>query len=357
MIEHIVLILMLVGVTFYAVLGGADFGAGIWDLTAGTAAGGACMRGVIERAMGPVWEANHVWLIFVLVVCWTAFPAFFGSMVSSLWVPMAIAAFGIILRGSAFALRGQAATINEARAFGATFALSSVLVPFAFGTVAGAIASGRVVYGNAAADTWSVFLNPFSIYVGVLAVVLSAYMAAIFLVGDSVRMGEADIAAAFRRRALGAGVAGGLLAIAGLPIAHSEARYLYDGLTSGMGLVSVIVSAAAGALTLAMIARGVAQWPRLSAAVAVGAVTAGWGFAQAPYLLPPGTADSTLTLGEAAGNNATLVALTIAIVLALVFVVPALAWLFKLTLSGDLEPSARDYEDLAEPDKGFKSLP
>lgn len=345
--EHVALALMLLGVTFYAVLGGADFGAGFWDLTAGSARSGAEMRGVIERAMGPVWEANHVWLIFVLVVCWTAFPSFFGSMMSSLWVPMAIAMLGIILRGAAFALRGQARTVNEARALGATFALSSLIVPFALGTVVGAIASGRVAYGNAVTDTWSVFLNPFSIYVGVLTVALGAYTAAIFLIGDSARMGKGVIAAAFRRRALAAGGVAGLLAIAGLPIAHSEARYLYDGLTSGMGLVCVIVSALAGLATLAMVTRGVLQWPRLTAAVAVGAITAGWGFAQSPYMLPPGPANSTLTIDAAAGAEATLIALTGGIAFALIFLVPSLAWLFKLTLKGELEPPVHDYEGLA----------
>lgn len=357
MTEQLVLAVMLLGVTLYAVLGGADFGAGIWDLTAGSAAGGARMRGVIERSMGPVWEANHVWLIFVLVVCWTAFPSFFGSAMSSLWIPMAIIAFGIILRGSAFALRGQAATINEARALGAVFALSSVIVPFALGTVAGGIASGRVAYGNAASDIWSAFLNPFSIFVGILAVVFCAYLAAIFLVGDATRMGDTEIAEAFRKRALISGSLAGLLALAGLPIAKSHATYLYEGLTSGMGLVCVIVSALAGIVTLAMIWRGARQWPRLSAAVAVGAVTAGWGFAQAPYLLPPGPARSSLELSEAAGASATLISLLIAVGFALIFIVPSLAWLYKLTLTGEIEPPAHDYENLAKPDKGVKPLP
>ncbi len=357
MIEIICLALMLVGVTLYAVLGGADFGAGIWDLTAGSAKNGARMRGVIERSMGPVWEANHVWLIFVLVVAWTAFPTFFGSMMTSLWIPMAIAAFGIILRGSAFALRGQAATINEARALGAVFALSSVIVPFAFGTVAGGIASGQVAYGNAAADPWDAFLNPFSIYVGILAVVFSAYMAAIFLIGDSERMDAPDMVEAFRKRALGSGTLAGLLAIGGLPMASSHAEYLYDGLTSGMGLVCVIASALAGLVTIVMIARGVTQWPRLSAAVAVGAVTAGWGFAQSPYLLPPGAADSTLKLSAAAGSTTTLWWLFAAVVVALMVIVPSLYWLFKLTLQGDIDPNYNGYEHLEEPDKGVKTLP
>ncbi|HKE80910.1 MAG TPA: cytochrome d ubiquinol oxidase subunit II, partial [Solirubrobacteraceae bacterium] len=106
--------LIIAGITAYAVFGGADFGAGLWDLTAGGAKRGARVRGMIERSMSPVWEANHVWLIFILVVFWTAFPVAFGSVFSTLYIPFGLAAIGIIFRGSAFALRGQAATINEA---------------------------------------------------------------------------------------------------------------------------------------------------------------------------------------------------------------------------------------------------
>src|SRR5215210_9136751 len=118
--------LVVVGITAYAVLGGADFGAGFWDLTAGGDRRGGPVRGMVQRSMSPVWEANHVWLIFVLVVFWTAFPVAFGSVTSTLYVPLFAAAVGIIFRGAAFALRGEAATIAEARALGTVFALSSV---------------------------------------------------------------------------------------------------------------------------------------------------------------------------------------------------------------------------------------
>src|SRR5919198_2418753 len=127
------LALMMPGLTAYGGLGSADFGAGFWDLTGGGARRGGRLRGMIQRSMSPVWEANHVWLIFVLVVFWTAFPRAFGSVTSTLYVPLFLAAVGIIFRGTAFALRGQAATINEARALGAAFALSSVIVPFCLG--------------------------------------------------------------------------------------------------------------------------------------------------------------------------------------------------------------------------------
>ena len=137
LMADVCLALIVLGLTAYGVLGGADFGAGFWDLTAGTAKGGGRVRGLVQRSMSPVWEANHVWLIFVLVIAWTAFPLAFGAIFTTLAVPLFLAALGIILRGTAFALRGQAGTIREARVLGATFALSSVLVPFFLGTVAG----------------------------------------------------------------------------------------------------------------------------------------------------------------------------------------------------------------------------
>src|SRR2546429_5498966 len=152
-----------VGVTLYAIFGGADFGAGVWDLLAGSGERADRVRGQIDRSIGPVWEANHVWLIFVLVVSWTAFPVAFGSITSTLYVPLFAAAIGIIFRGAAFALRGEAATIAEARILGATFALSSVLVPFFLGAAVGGIASGRVPVGNASGDALTSWWNPTSV--------------------------------------------------------------------------------------------------------------------------------------------------------------------------------------------------
>src|ERR671921_424769 len=201
--------LVVVGITAYAVLGGADFGAGFWDLTAGGAERGGRVRGMVQRSMSPVWEANHVWLIFVLVIVWTAFPVAFGSVFSTLSIPLFLAALGIIFRGAAFALRGQAGTIREARVLGALFASSSVLIPFCLGTVAGAIASGRVPIGNAAGDPWSSWLNPTSVLIGALGIVTGAHLAAVFLAGDSRRAGQEDLVHAFRARALGSGVLAG----------------------------------------------------------------------------------------------------------------------------------------------------
>jgi cytochrome d ubiquinol oxidase subunit II len=334
--------LLVLGMSAYLVLGGADFGAGFWDLTAGAAARGARVRGMVKFAMSPVWEANHVWLIFVLVVFWTAFPVAFGAVLSTLYVPLFAAALGIIFRGAAFVLRGEAATIAEARALGATFALSSVLVPFFLGAAVGGIASGRVPLGNAAGDALTSWWNSTSVLVGVLTLAVGAHLAAVFLAADSVRARQPDLVRAFRTRALGSGVVAGCLAIAGLFVVRDDARPLYDGLTSGGGLALVILSAVAGLVTLGLEWRSRFEWARYTAAVAVGSIVAGWAVAQRPDLLP-----GELTLDQAAASDATLVALLISVGAGMLLLVPALRYLFRLVLRGDLD---REYHPLTAGD-------
>jgi cytochrome d ubiquinol oxidase subunit II len=153
------LVLMLVGLAAYSVLGGADFGAAFWQLGAHGECG-AQMREHAYRAMGPVWEANHVWLVFVLVICWTAYPEAFASIFSTLTVPLFIATLGIVLRGTAYAVHAGTAREVERRAVDGVFSISSILTPFALGTAVGAIASGRVPVGNARGDLVTSWLNP-----------------------------------------------------------------------------------------------------------------------------------------------------------------------------------------------------
>ena len=331
MLPELAAALALLALTGYVVLGGADFGGGFWDLTAGGAERGAPIRAMIKRSMSPVWEANHVWLIFLLVVLWTAFPEAFGSIMSTLAVPIFLAALGIVLRGGAFALKGEAATIAEARFLGATFALSSVLVPFFLGTAAGAIAAGEVPVGNASGGAFSSWTGPTSILVGLISVATGAHLAAVFLGADAQRAGRSDLVRAFRTRALGSGAAAGALAIAGLAVLNSDAPDLFDGLTSGLGLACVAASALAGLVTLALEWTERFELARFSAALAVAAIVAGWAAAQEPYLLPPG-----LTVTEAAAPDATLAALLIACGAGMLVLVPALIWLFRLAVSGRL---------------------
>jgi cytochrome bd ubiquinol oxidase subunit II len=335
---------IVLGLTAYGVLGGADFGAGFWDLTAGGDRRGGRIRGLVQRSMSPVWEANHVWLIFVLVIAWTAFPVAFGAIFTTLAVPLFLAALGIILRGTAFALRGQAATIREARALGATFALSSVLVPFCFGTVLGGIASGRVRLPDSVADA-DAWLNATSISIGVLAVLSGAYLAAVFLAGDARRAELPDLERAFRARALGAGAVTGVAALVALLVVRSDARPLFDGLTSGGGLAAILVSAAAGLATLALVWTSRFELARGTSAIAVAAVIAGWVVANRPDLLP-----GELTIDEAAAPDATLTALVVSIGAGLLILVPSLWYLYRLVLAGRLDQA---YEPL---DQRFRPL-
>jgi cytochrome d ubiquinol oxidase subunit II len=322
------LIFILVGLAAYVVLGGADFGAGIWVLASRRGEDGVTLRDHARHAMGPVWEANHVWLIFVLVVCWTAYPSVFGSITSTLSIPLFIAAVGIILRGTAYAVRAGAQSTREEDLFDRLFGLSSILTPFALGAVVGGIASGRVPPGNAKGDQWSSWLNPTSAAIGVLTVAMCAYLAAVFLAADARRLGEPAVVEAFKKRAVGAGVLAGALAVAALPIVSSDAERIWDGLTSGWGLVALAASGVAGVVTLLLVRAERFEPARGAAAVAVAAIIAGWALAQRPYLLPGVTVD------DAAAGHSTLVAVTIGVAVGAVILLPSLAYLFTLVLRG-----------------------
>jgi cytochrome d ubiquinol oxidase subunit II len=343
MLVDLLLAILIVALAAYAVLGGADFGAGFWDLTAGGAQRGARLRGLVHRSMGPVWEANHVWLIVVLVILWTCFPHGFGPLMETLYVPLFLAALGIIFRGAAYALRGEAASIAEARTLGGLFALSSVLTPFFLGCAVGAVAAGAVPAGGDPHAPFSSWTGATALWIGALSVVTGAYVAAVFLAADSVRAGAPDLEVAFRRRALGSAVVAGATAVGGLLVIRADSRELYDGLTSGAGLVAVAVSVAVGLLTLWLLWTSRFELARYTSGVAVGATLAGWAFAQRPDFLP-----GELTLEEAAAGDATLTATLVALVLALVVILPAIAWLFRLTLAGRLSGPLQPIVDADE---------
>jgi cytochrome d ubiquinol oxidase subunit II len=319
-----------VGATFYALFGGADFGGGFWDLVAGWDERGQRPRDVIQRSLTPVWEANHVWLIFVLVVLWSAFPPAFSAIFTTLYVPIALAALGIVLRGAGFAFRKSIVGLRERRAMGATFAISSVLTPFFMGTVVGAIAAGNVpAEGNG--DAFSSWTGPLPLLIGAMFVASGAYLAAVFLVGDARRGGDEEMERYFVRRALGAAVVAGAFAIAGLVALHSEARYVFDRLTAE-GLPLVVVSLLCGAALLAALLRGRRRPLRPLAAGAVIAVIWGWGVAQFPYLLP-----TSLRIDQAAAPDATMTIVFIVFAAAAVVVLPSLALLYTLAQKDLLE--------------------
>jgi cytochrome d ubiquinol oxidase subunit II len=330
-------VLTLVGLAAYAVLGGADFGAGFWQLLGGRGERDKALREHAHHAMGPVWEANHVWLIFVLVVCWTAYPTAFGSIASTLAVPLFIAGIGIILRGTAYAMRSGAGSAREQRRIELVFACSSILTPFALGAVIGGIASGRVPVGNAKGDLLTSWLNPTSLVLGVIAVATAAYLAAVYLAADAVRIDRPELELAFRTRALVMAVIAGAAALAGLAVVHSDADRIWDGLTSGAGLVAVIASAVAGAATVAFVVSRRYGPARVTAATAVAAIVAGWGLAQRPQFLPG------LTIEQAAAGRSVLVATIVSLALGALILVPSLGLLYSLLLRGhfDEEPARR----------------
>ncbi len=319
-----------VGATFYALFGGADFGGGFWDLIAGDAEKGERPRALIQRSLTPVWEANHVWLIFILVVLWTAFPPAFSAVMTTLYVPIALAAVGIVLRGAGFAFRKSIEGLAWRRAAGATFALSSVLTPFFMGATVGAVVTGNVpAAGNG--DAFSSWLEPLPLLTGAMFVATGAYLSAVFLVGDARRAGDGELERYFVRRALAAAAVAGVAAAFGLVELHSEARYVFDRLTAE-GLPLVILSALCGIGLLTVLLRGGRRPLRPLAAGAVIAVIWGWGVAQFPYLLP-----TSLTIGEAAAPDATLDMIFIVFAAAAVLVLPSLGLLYVLSQRDLLE--------------------
>ncbi len=336
------LVFALVGLALYTVLGGADFGAGFWQLVAGKGEQAEEIRDHAHHAMAPVWEANHVWLIFVLTVVWTAYPAAFGSIASTLSIPLFIAGLGIVLRGGAYALRAGTANPREQRRVDTVFAVSSVLTPFALGTAVGGIASERVHVGNPGGSIAASWLNPTSITIGLLAVASAAYMAAVFLSGDAGRDGRRDLAERFRVRALIAGFAAGAVAIAGIVVLRFDAHRLFTHLTQGAGLPALVLSLLAGLATLALVWRRRYEPARYTAALAVAATIAGWALAQQPVFL------RDLSIRQAAAGHNTQVAVVVAVVAGGVILFPSLALLFRLTLAGRLG-HARPITDVSGP--------
>jgi cytochrome d ubiquinol oxidase subunit II len=328
----LVVTVLWLGTMVYAVFGGADFGAGLWDLVAGNTRRGADQRALIDRAMGPVWEANHTWLIFDLVILWTAFPSAFAAIMTTLYLPLSLAVAGIVLRGAGFAFRKVSHRLTGHRAFGMVFALSSIVTPFFLGTVLGSIASGRVP-AEGSGDPIASWLNPTSLIVGALAVAGGAYIAAAFLTADA-RRSAPELVDMFRRRMLLAGVVAGGLAIVGLFVLRLDAPDLFSGLL-GVGLPFVALSVVAGTLSLVLCLRFDGRWTRGPAVLAVASIVLGWGVAQNPLLLPP-----SLTVDAAAAPEGTLAALIVIAVAAALVIGPSIALLFWMQQRSQLESKA-----------------
>ncbi len=316
---------MFVVIAAYALFGGADFGGGIWDLLAGGARRGAAPRRLIEESITPVWEANHVWLIFILVLLWTAFPPAFAAIMTALFVPLALSLLGIVLRGTGFAFRHTAERLQMQRLTGAVFAAASLITPFFMGTVIGAVATGQVP-AHPAGAVLAAWTSPTAILTGFLFVAACAYISAVFLVLEARQRGHDDLTRYFSLRATAAGVVTGALAGGTLAELSASAPHVFARLT-GIALPLVAISIAAGVAVLGMLWL---RWYhglvlRATAAIAVATVVWGWGLAQYPYLLPV-----SLTLAAGSAPTAALVAEFVVAGLAVLLVAPAFALLYVL---------------------------
>jgi cytochrome d ubiquinol oxidase subunit II len=314
------LVVLWLGLTLYAVLAGGDFGVGIWHLLA-TGRDRGRQRALIERSIGPVWEANHVWLIFSITLFWIAFPAAFGAFAATLYLPLALVALGVTGRGAAFAFRKPDPRFPLYRL---VYGVSSVLTPFVLGMVAGALAAGRVPPVVGAGDAIGSWINPTSVYCGVLAVGSCAYLAAAYLTADAVRGGDRVLAEAFRRRALGAAVAIGLAALVGLPALRADAPGLVQGM-AGRGMPITTASILGGLASLVLVAARRYRYARVAAAGTVATLLWGWGAAQYPVLLHPG-----LTVARPSNTPTVLSAVLAALAVSALVLAPAVGWLFVI---------------------------
>lgn len=289
----IALALILIGLSAYLLFGGADFGAGAWHLIARREP----ERHVIEHAMGPLWEANHVWLIFVMVMAWTAFPPVFAAVMTAYWVPLSLAALGIVIRGSAFVFHKA---LPDQGGYAWAFGVSSVLTPYCFGAVAGAIATGDD--GGIGSVGW---LGVAGTLAGLLTAGLCVYLAAVYLTWDARRLAGGETAERFRSYALWTGLLVGALAVAGA--ATLDVRSPLIALSGLAGLVSLVLLARRAYLAV-----------RISAALATGAVL--WGAASM----------SRIDLAGAAAHDAVMRVVFVSLGVGAIVLLPSLIWLYVL---------------------------
>lgn len=317
---------VVVALNAYVLLAGADFGGGVWDLLA-SGPRKSRQRDLIAHAIGPVWEANHVWLILVLVLLFTCFPAAFSRLAITLHVPLTLMLLGIVLRGSAFVFRSYGSVDDRAqRRWGQIFAMASAVTPVLLGISLGAVATGRVtgwVPGGFRAAFIAPWLSPFPLACGLLALALFAFLAAVYLTVEA--EGQRDLQEDFRRRALGAG--GALFCAAALALlASGDAPGMRAGLllsSQAIALQLVVAVAAIGALAALWLRRW--RLARVAAAAQASLMLWGWAAAQYPDLLP-----GTLSIHQAAAPLLTLRLVAAALLLGAVVLLPSLAYLFRV---------------------------
>jgi len=321
--------LIFTALLLYAVLGGADYGGGVWDLLAyGPRA--PQQRRLIEAAIGPVWEANHVWLIFVIVLLFTAFPSAFAALSTALHIPLTLMLLGIVLRGTSFTFRqydSQEDHVQER--WGRVFAISSVFTPLMLGICIGAISTGdiRVQNGLVVSGFLRPWLGLFPFAVGLFAVALFAFLAAVYLTMET----EDDrLREDFRSRGLGAAVMVGVLALAVYLLSHEPAPLVRAGLTQRPW--SWLLHITTGIFAVGAIA---ALWwrsfhlARILAAGQVVLILSGWALALYPFLVPP-----DISITQAAAPLSVLRPVLWGTGIGLLILAPSFLYLFRVFKGG-----------------------
>jgi cytochrome bd ubiquinol oxidase subunit II len=316
---------MMVSLTFYALLGGADFGGGVWDLFAAGPRKRA-QRELITAAIGPIWEANHVWLILVVVLLFTAFPPAFAAIATALHIPLTLMLIGVVLRGSAFTFRSyDKRTDDVQRRWGRVFSMTSLITPVLLGVTVGAISSGgiRNDYSDFAAAFVSPWLAPFPFAVGFFALALFAFLAAVYL---TVEAGDEALREDFRRRALASAVAVGVMALAVFLLSGNGAPMIRHHLSQSWWTWPLRIATAifAVAAIYALWTRSF-RMARFCAAAQVTLILWGWGAAQFPYLVAP-----DVTIYNSAAPAITLRLVWWALLAGSVLLFPAFYYLFRV---------------------------
>ncbi len=322
-LEEIVAGLTLLAVIAYAIFAGADFGGGVWDVFA-TGPRRDAQREAIAHAMGPVWEANHVWLIFIIVLLFTGFPPAFAALSIGLYTMFHLVLIGITLRGAAFVFRAYAPRVGrQSGRWGYIFGITSIITPVLLGMSLGSVSAGnfRVIDRQVQIEGTPPWLAPLSLAMGGLALAICAYLAAVYLTNETTGALQAD----FRRRALLAGTA--VVALSGLtvPLLYLEAPYLWKGLFSIQAAPVLATGIAAALLSGWALLRSHFRLARLATIAQVTFLLTGWGLAQRPYLIYP-----DVTISGAAAPEPTLRFVLYSLPFGMGLLLPSLWLLFKI---------------------------
>ncbi len=323
----IALIILWWGLIAYAVLGGADFGAGIWDLFA-VGRQAERQHNLINHALGPVWEANHVWLIFLIVGLFNVFPLAFAALVIALFFPFSLALIGIVLRGAAFIFRYYAPESMRrfANWWGRIFSVTSLLTPFFLGVSAAAVASGQLLAPDGSAQAWrlTALLTPFAITIGLIAIALCATLAAVYLTVEAKNQQDDELAERYRRDALVAGAVTAVLNALALWLSISEATLLWQGMLA-RAIPVVIATMLIGLATAAALFYRYYRIARALIIAEAAFLLGSWGLSQYPYIIPP-----QFTIANSANEPGVILALIISIVCGLIILIPSLYYLFSV---------------------------